>query len=45
MHIKENNTAIKNKKAAKITKKVLMLAKMLSVVIPIPSRLLGIGYF
>ncbi len=45
MHIKAYNTAIKIKNAAKITKKVLMLAKMLSEVIPMLSRLLGICYY
>jgi len=45
MHIKAYKTAMKVKNAAKITKNVLMLAKMLSEVIPIPSRLLGICYY
>ena len=44
MHIKAYNKAMKIKNAVKITKKVLMLAKMLSEVIPMPSRLLGICY-
>jgi len=44
MHIKANNIAMKVKNAANITKKVLMFAKMLSEVIPILSRLLGICY-